>query len=173
MIDLQSVVKIQVLRGVIVFAGILLMSMPAFAQNQFASGLIVFPLVSPTISSNFGSRVHPIFGHRLHHGGVDLVAQEKSHVRSVLDGRVVFAGQYAGYGKLVTIEHARGRTTLYGHLSEIRVDIGQSVQAGDIIGRVGSTGNSTGPHLHFEWRENGQVLNPLEVFPHLKAAPQG
>jgi murein DD-endopeptidase MepM/ murein hydrolase activator NlpD len=143
------------------------------AQPRISSGLIVFPVVSPKISSLFGNRVHPVRGHQLHHGGIDLAAPEKSHVRVVLDGRVVFAGKYAGYGKLVTIEHTSGRTTLYGHLSEISVNVGKIVSAGDVIGRVGSTGISTGPHLHFEWRENGQVVNPLEVFPNLKVAPRG
>ena len=144
-----------------------------FAQTRISSGLIVFPVVSPKISSLFGNRQHPVLGHQLHHGGIDLAAPAKSHVRVVLDGRVVFAGPYAGYGKLVTVEHTNGRTTLYGHLSEITVNVGKIVSAGDVIGRVGSTGISTGPHLHFEWRENGQVVNPLEVFPNLKVAPRG
>jgi len=143
------------------------------AQSRIGSGLIVFPVVAPQISSLFGTRKHPVLGHQLHHGGIDLAAPLKSHVRVVLDGRVVFAGPYAGYGKLVTVEHTSGRTTLYGHLSEINVNVGNIVTAGDVIGRVGSTGISTGPHLHFEWREKGQVVNPLEVFPNLKVAPRG
>lgn len=141
------------------------------AESQ--SHLVVFPIVSPKLSSSFGVRRHPILGASKHHGGLDLAAPEKSHVRSVLDGTVVFAGTYAGYGKLVTIEHARGRTTLYGHLSEVLVNLGQKVSAGDLIGRVGSTGLSSGPHLHFEWREDGQPVNPIEVFPALKSVPKG
>ena len=143
------------------------------AQTRFASGLIVFPVVSPRISSSFGMRNHPIRGNQLHHQGIDLAAPEKSHVRAILDGQVVFAGVYAGYGKLVTIEHSGGRTTLYGHLSEILVGVGKKITAGDVIGRVGTTGISTGPHLHFEYLLNGQPINPIKVFPNLKVASKG
>jgi murein DD-endopeptidase MepM/ murein hydrolase activator NlpD len=155
---------------------ILLLTLGVLAPSvgaQTTSSLVVFPVVSPKISSLFGKRNHPVLGNQLHHGGIDLAAPEKSHVRVVLDGQVVFAGRYAGYGKLITVEHSSGRTTLYGHLSEISVNVGQRISAGEVIGRVGSTGISTGPHLHFEWRENGQVVNPLEVFPNLKVRPRG
>jgi len=161
------------------FAFSLLMSSVAVAGERptgsglKGSGFMVFPVISPQFSSNFGLRKHPLKKMVRHHGGVDLAAPEGSHVRSVLDGTVVFSGNYAGYGKLVTIEHALGRTTLYGHLSEILVNAGQKVTAGDLIGRVGSTGLSSGPHLHFEWRDNGEAADPFSIFPGFKASPQG
>ncbi len=148
---------------------LLVPAVPASAGGQ----LIVFPLLSPKFSSGYGMRRHPVSRHARHHGGIDLAAPEKSHVRAVLDGTVVFSGTYAGYGKLITIEHARGRTTLYGHLGDVLVNLGQRVSAGDIIGRVGSTGIATGPHLHFEWRENGKPVDPMKVFSSFRALPQG
>jgi murein DD-endopeptidase MepM/ murein hydrolase activator NlpD len=145
----------------------------AYAQS-LGSQLIVFPVVSPELASGFGVRAHPLNRKIVrHHGGVDLAAPKGSHVRVVMDGRVVFAGVYAGYGKLVTVEHHDGRTTLYGHLSEILVNPGQKVAAGDLLGRVGSTGASTGSHLHFELRSNNQVIDPIELFPGMGARPRG
>ncbi len=88
-------------------------------------------------------------------------------------GRVIFADEYAGYGKLVTIEHRGGLVTLYGHLSEIRVNLGEKLKAGSIIGRVGSTGAATGPHLHFEIRRNGKPMDPLSIFPDLTVEAEG
>jgi murein DD-endopeptidase MepM/ murein hydrolase activator NlpD len=142
--------------------------------QSLGSQLIVFPVVSPEFSSGFGLRKDPL-GRKVvrHHGGVDLAAPQGSHVRAVMAGRVVYAGNYAGYGKLVTVEHSDGRTTLYGHLSEIIVNIGQPVSAGDLLGRVGSTGSSTGDHLHFELRQDGQVADPARLFPGLTARPRG
>jgi murein DD-endopeptidase MepM/ murein hydrolase activator NlpD len=134
---------------------------------------IVFPVLAPRLSSQFGTRTHPVKKLVRHHGGVDLAAPMRSHVRAITAGKVVFAGEYAGYGKLVTIKHDGMRTSLYGHLSEINVNIGQKVNAGDIIGRVGSTGISTGPHLHFEWREDGKALDPLTIFPSLATPAAG
>lgn len=107
------------------------------------------------------------------HNGVDLAAPEYAHVRAVAAGIVVFADQYAGYGKLVTIKHEKGYTSLYGHLAEILVNTGQRVRAGELIGRLGSTGMSTGPHLHFEWRINGKPVDPLRVFPALAEGAEG
>lgn len=133
-------------------------------QAQFA---FVSPIVSSRLSSKYGTRRHPILKFSRAHRGVDLAAPSKSHVRAVTNGTVVFAGRYAGYGKLVTIRHANGQVSLYGHLSEILVSPGRQVLSGEIIGRVGSTGHSTGPHLHFEWRVNGSPVDPLKVFPSL------
>lgn len=139
-----------------------------------ADGLsIVFPLMAPQLSSQFGERKHPIYKSHKHHDGVDLAAPSNSHVRSVFGGKVVYAGDYKGYGKLVTISHGEGFTSLYGHLNEMLVNPGDTVKAGEIIGRVGSTGASTGPHLHFEWRHFGKAINPLKVFPSLAAKAEG
>lgn len=134
---------------------------------------IVFPLVAPRLSSDFGVRRHPIFRTVRHHSGVDLQAPQNSHVRTVAAGRVIFAGKHGSYGKLVTILHDGGYTSLYGHLSEFRVNVGATVSAGEIVGRVGSSGAATGPHLHFEWRLNGEALDPLNVFPSLTGQAEG
>jgi murein DD-endopeptidase MepM/ murein hydrolase activator NlpD len=134
---------------------------------------IVFPLLAPKLSSKYGPRNHPIKKIRKHHSGVDLAAPEKSHVRSIRTGTVVFAGYLPGYGKTVTVKHHDTKVSLYGHLSKISVQIGQEVNAGAILGLVGSTGAATGPHLHFEWRENGKPLDPLSVFPSLAEEPLG
>ena len=90
-----------------------------------------------------------------------------------MGGQVVFAGTYGGYGKLVTVEHDGGYASLYAHLAEINVETGQKIPAGTLIGRVGSSGDSTGPHLHFEWRRSGQAIDPLKVFPSLAESSDG
>jgi murein DD-endopeptidase MepM/ murein hydrolase activator NlpD len=144
----------------------------AAAEGGLPTG-IVFPVISPKLSSKFGNRIHPVYKYARHHSGIDLAVPEKTHVRAVLGGRVVFAGVYAGYGKLVTIEHSRGTVSMYGHLSEFKVNCGQVIKQGQIIGRVGSTGISTGPHLHFEWRQNGETVDPLRVFPSMTAQAEG
>lgn len=145
--------------------------------NAFAEALkgetIVFPIMEAPVSSKYGSRKHPIYHTVKHHNGVDLAAPKRAHVRSIAKGRVVYAGVFGGYGKLVTIVHSGGYTSMYGHLSEILVNTTQTVEAGQIIGRVGSTGTSTSPHLHFEWRKEGEALNPLDVFPNLGKKAEG
>lgn len=145
----------------------------AALPSILGSSPIVFPLLSPKLSSGYGNRNHPVAHYVRHHNGVDLAAPKHTHVRAVLQGTVVFADNYAGYGKLVTVEHADGFVSLYGHLSEIRVNPGQKVAAGKILGLVGSTGLATGPHLHFEWRRNGKAIDPLEVFPAIAETPEG
>lgn len=133
----------------------------------------VFPLLAPRLSSNYGTRQHPIFRKSRHHSGIDLAAPENSHVRTILPGVVIFADKHGGYGKLVTVRHQQGYASMYGHLSDVRVNVGQTLKGGQIIGRVGSTGWSTGAHLHFEWRRNGAPLDPLKVFPFLTEAAEG
>lgn len=134
---------------------------------------IVSPIIGAKISSNYGMRRHPIDKVWRHHKGIDFVTPSNSHVRAVAAGTVVYADWYAGYGKLVTIDHGDGYYSLYGHLNELRIDPGKYVKAGGVIGLVGSTGKSTGNHLHFEWRKNGKALDPLKVFPHLAVAAEG
>lgn len=138
-----------------------------------AASAIVFPLMSPRLSSNFGVRKHPVYKSRRHHSGVDLAAPERSHVRTIREGRVIFAGELGSYGKLVSVQHSGGYVSMYGHLSEYSVEIGQSVAAGEVIGLVGATGTATGPHLHLEWRKDGKALDPLEVFPELIKKAEG
>jgi murein DD-endopeptidase MepM/ murein hydrolase activator NlpD len=125
-------------------------------------GLTAFalPLRGP-LTSRFGLRVHPLFGRRHFHAGVDIAAPRGTPVRAADEGTVLYAGWYGGYGKLVVIDHGQSVSTLYGHLSEILVTAGQRVARNHLIGKVGSTGYSTGPHLHFEVRRNGKPIDPL------------
>jgi murein DD-endopeptidase MepM/ murein hydrolase activator NlpD len=116
--------------------------------------------VAAPVTSEFGWRVHPIFGTRRLHAGIDLGAPTGTPIYAAAAGVVIQAGVQNGYGNAVIISHGNGLSTLYGHQSKIAVSAGQSVARGDLIGYVGSTGNSTGPHLHFEVRENGTAVNP-------------
>lgn len=120
--------------------------------NEFSSALI-YPLTNPApTTSSFGWRTHPITGSRRFHSGVDIGAPMGAPVVAAGSGTIISAGWVGGYGKAIVIEHSGVRQTLYGHLSEIFVEPGQTIEQGTVIGRVGSTGNSTGPHLHFETR---------------------
>ncbi len=112
------------------------------------------------LTSRFGFRRHPIFRIRQFHQGLDVSAARGTPVKAAYGGTVLFAGWYGGYGKLVILDHGQGTSTLYGHLSAILVSPGQRVPQGHVIGRVGSTGYSTGPHLHFEVRQNGKPVDP-------------
>lgn len=121
-------------------------------------------LLMPTrgrFTSGFGVRRHPIFGVRRMHSGVDIAAARGSPVRVAADGVVAYTGWFGGYGKIVIVDHGEGLSTLYAHLSSILTAAGQRVRKGQLIARVGSTGYSTGPHLHFEVRVNGTPVNPL------------
>lgn len=129
--------------------------------HGFAAQLpLLSPVPSRRASSAFGYRVDPFLRRPAFHAGLDLVAPEGAEVRATADGSVIFAGLNGGYGKMVEVRHAKGVTTRYGHLSAILVSPGEKVAAGDIIGRVGSTGRSTGPHLHYETRRAGTALDP-------------
>ncbi|MEY4506529.1 MAG: hypothetical protein RL297_1107 [Pseudomonadota bacterium] len=128
-------------------------------QKTFLSS----PLTFSRVSSGYGMRFHPISGNRKAHLGVDYAAPIGTPVRTVGDGRVRFAGWQGGYGKVVFVEHRNGQSTVYAHLSRIDVRVGQSLSKGETLGAVGSTGASTGPHLHFEFRVNGQHQDPLAM----------
>ncbi|MBN3877717.1 MULTISPECIES: murein hydrolase activator EnvC family protein [unclassified Nostoc] len=123
------------------------------------TGVMAYPSDAST-SSPFGWRVHPILGYRRFHAGLDFAASYGSKIRAADSGRVIFAGWYGGYGRAVIIDHGNGITTLYGHTSELYVSEGQAVERGQAIAAVGSTGFSTGPHLHFEVRRNGTPVDP-------------
>lgn len=112
------------------------------------------------LTSRFGYRRHPLFRRHMFHTGVDIAAPRGTPVPAAARGTVIFAGWYGGYGKLVIIDHGSGTSSLYGHLSAISVSVGQAVAGGQVIGRVGSTGYSTGPHLHYEIRLHGRPVNP-------------
>jgi murein DD-endopeptidase MepM/ murein hydrolase activator NlpD len=116
---------------------------------------LLYPLAVPgTLTSSFGWRLHPIFGTQRFHSGTDIGAPSGTPVLAAFSGRVNTSGFVGGYGLTVILEHAGDRAqTLYAHLSEVFVQPGETVEQGEVIGRVGSTGHSTGPHLHFEYRE--------------------
>lgn len=113
------------------------------------------------ISSPYGYRIHPIFNTKKMHTGIDIPAPTGTPTVSIDSGKVIFAGIKGGYGKTVMIQHDDGKVTLYAHNSELTVSAGQRVQKGQVIAKIGSTGNSTGPHLHFEVRINGKHVNPV------------
>lgn len=121
------------------------------------------PLEFSRVSSGYGMRFHPISGRQKAHLGVDYAAPTGTPVRSIGDGVVTFSGWQGGYGNVVQVEHKDRQSTLYAHLSRIDVRKGQAIAQGEHIGAVGSTGASTGPHLHFEFRVNGVHMDPLEV----------
>jgi murein DD-endopeptidase MepM/ murein hydrolase activator NlpD len=125
--------------------------------------------VNGRVTSGFGSRFHPILGYRRMHAGLDLAASYGSPIVAAADGRVASAGWSGGYGNLVRISHAGGLQTMYGHMSRIVARSGEMVRQGQLIGYVGSTGLSTGPHLHYEVLKNGRAVNPTSV--KLAAAP--
>lgn len=126
----------------------------------WGTGQMLYP-ANARITSRFGWRVHPILGSRRFHAGIDFGASHGSTIRAADSGTVIFAGWYGGYGNAVVIDHGNGITTLYGHSSQLYVSEGQGVQKGQPIAAVGSTGLSTGPHLHFEVRLNGKPVDPL------------
>jgi len=123
------------------------------------TGVMTYPSDAPT-SSPFGWRIHPILGYRRFHAGLDFAASYGSTIRAADSGTVIFAGWYGGYGRALIIDHGNGMTTLYGHTSELYVTEGQAVERGQAIAAVGSTGFSTGPHLHFEVRRDGTPVDP-------------
>ncbi|PNV80948.1 MAG: peptidase M23 [Dictyoglomus turgidum] len=125
--------------------------------------LAVTPSRWPTfgfISSGFGWRFHPIFRRMAFHTGIDIVTFWGAPVYATADGIVSFVGWESGYGKVIKINHGRGIITYYAHLSSYAVRVGQFVKKGQFIGRVGSTGTSIGPHLHYEVRRGGAPVNP-------------
>lgn len=121
--------------------------------------------VDARVSSAFGTRTHPISGERHHHAGVDFAAPAGTPVLAAADGVVEFAGQRGGYGNLVVLRHPDGTETRYAHQRDLAVRAGDRVEAGAPLGTVGSTGRSTGPHLHFELRRDGVPVDPLPLLP--------
>jgi murein DD-endopeptidase MepM/ murein hydrolase activator NlpD len=111
-------------------------------------------------SSGFGVRMDPFLNAPAMHTGLDFRGSHGSPIRATAAGKVTHAGWNGGYGKLVEIDHGNGFATRYGHLSEIDVTVGQSVRIGQTVGRLGSTGRSTGPHLHYETRIDGDAVDP-------------
>jgi murein DD-endopeptidase MepM/ murein hydrolase activator NlpD len=131
-------------------------------RPQSTSSGMIMP-VAGSITSYFGYRYHPILHFTRFHAGLDIGASWGSPIVAAADGQVAAAGWAGGYGREVRIAHGDGLMTLYGHMSEIVAQPGSYVHAGQLIGYVGSSGLSTGPHLHFEVRQNGAPVNPMTV----------
>ena len=124
-----------------------------------SSGGMIWPISGP-ITSEFGWRTHPITGDQRFHSGLDIGGDYGIPVHAAQSGTVTYAGWVSGYGNTVIIDHGGGITTLYGHNQSLAVSEGQSVSQGQTISYCGSTGNSTGPHCHFEVRQNGEPVSP-------------
>lgn len=129
-----------------------------------ATGSMVWPTGGP-VTSPFGWRTHPIFGTQRLHTGIDIGADYGDDVVAADSGVIIYADWMGGYGKAVIIDHGSGISTLYAHNSQLLVGEGQIVRKGQTVSRVGSTGYSTGPHLHFEVRQNGSPVNPMNYLP--------
>lgn len=135
------------------------------ADVTFESPVVSVPSRMPVdgarMSSSFGMRTHPVLGVRRGHKGIDLAAPTGTPVYATADGIVGRADWFSSYGLYISIDHGADLETRYAHLSRLAVAAGDTVQAGDVIGYVGSTGRSTGPHLHYEVRVDGVAVNPI------------
>ncbi|MDI6600548.1 MAG: peptidoglycan DD-metalloendopeptidase family protein [Thermoanaerobacteraceae bacterium] len=135
------------------------------SKLKYDGGVFAWPAPDYTkISDPYGWRVHPILKTEKMHTGVDMATPMGSRVLAAADGEVIFAGVYGGYGNAVIIDHGSGISTLYGHNSKLLVKVGDKVTKGQQIAKAGSTGLSTGSHLHFEVRKNGTPVDPMPYF---------
>lgn len=142
------------------------------AAAAASTGSFMWPVASYVyISSRFGMRVHPITGQTKSHTGLDIASNQGTSVYAADGGKVTMAGWNGGYGNCIMIDHGNGYVTLYGHLSGFAVSAGDTVSQGQTIGYVGSTGNSTGPHLHLEVLINGSRVDPEQFFSGLTFSP--
>ena len=117
------------------------------------------------VTSPYGYRIHPVTGKSRFHAGIDIGAAHGTSILAANDGVVIVSGYNSGgYGNYVVINHGGGYTTLYAHCSSLLVSVGQKVSRGQVIARCGSTGMSTGPHIHFEVQVNGTTTNPMQYF---------
>ncbi|MCE2928021.1 MAG: M23 family metallopeptidase, partial [Candidatus Caenarcaniphilales bacterium] len=129
-------------------------------DNAEATGRFIYP-VKAKITSPFGPRIHPIFGVRSMHSGIDLAAPRGTPIKASEGGIVIYSGWYGGYGRVVIVDHSKGLSTLYAHLDAASVKVGDKVKQGQVVGYEGATGYATGPHLHFEVRNDGKPQNPV------------
>jgi murein DD-endopeptidase MepM/ murein hydrolase activator NlpD len=130
-------------------------------KAQWASTPSIWP-VRGWVSSGFGRRISPFTGNDTMHGGLDISAPMRTPVVAPAAGTVAFAGSEAGLGNTVSLSHGYGMRTTYGHMDRLKVKTGQSVKRGEILGWVGNTGLSTGPHLHYEVEVSGTAVDPLK-----------
>jgi murein DD-endopeptidase MepM/ murein hydrolase activator NlpD len=127
----------------------------------YKGGRLAWPLRG-TITSPYGSRIHPIFKTRTTHTGIDIDGNKGDPVRAAADGEILYTGWLRGYGQVVIVDHGGNLTTVYAHLSAIDTTENAKIKAGDVLGKVGSTGTATGNHLHFEVRVNGNTTDPIK-----------
>jgi murein DD-endopeptidase MepM/ murein hydrolase activator NlpD len=125
-----------------------------------APGQLLWPVSGP-ITSPFGMRMHPVYGRPILHAGMDIAAAQGTTIAAAADGRVIVAGTQGDCGKMVALDHHGGLSTIYCHMSQIFVGVGQDVQRGQAIGAVGMTGDATGPHLHFQVMQDGHPVDPM------------
>ena len=133
--------------------------------ERLTSTVGAVPLRRPVVgeidlTSSFGVRIDPFLGHPAMHTGIDFRGDTGEAIHVTAAGTVVSAGWSGGYGRMIEVDHGHGLSTRYGHLSEIDVQVGQALKPGQIVGRMGSTGRSTGPHLHYETRVGGEAVDP-------------
>ena len=140
------------------------------AKNKEAM-LECIPAIQPVLNkdlkhmaSGYGWRIDPVYRTRRFHAGMDFAAATGTDIYATGNGTVITTGWKQGYGNCIEINHGFGYLTLYGHLSAVKCRVGQKVKRGEVIGLVGSTGKSTGPHLHYEVHKNGKVVNPLNFY---------
>lgn len=133
------------------------------SREKFVGGVMSWPTPeNKQITSFFGMRLHPILGINKMHTGIDISANTGSSVLSALEGTVIWSNWLGSYGKCIMVDHGGGITTVYAHLSTFEVSKGDQVNQNQLLARSGNTGNSTGPHLHFEVRVDGEYVNPLD-----------
>jgi murein DD-endopeptidase MepM/ murein hydrolase activator NlpD len=135
-------------------------------KNYLSSKGFALPLMGE-ISSPYGKREDPFTSEIATHYGVDISAEQGTSIKAIKDGKVIFSGTRSGYGNVVVVKHTDGYISLYAHTSSNEVEEGDMVKRGQVIARVGSTGRSTGSHLHLEIYKDGDHINPLDVLPNL------
>jgi murein DD-endopeptidase MepM/ murein hydrolase activator NlpD len=143
--------------------------LPTGGLGDLTSTPSLWPVIGH-LTGSFGERMDPFSGDGAFHTGVDISSQSGDSVRATGDGVVIEAGERAGYGRLVVVDHGYGVTTWYGHLSTYSVLVGEQLRRGDTIGNVGVSGRSTGPHVHYEVRINGAPVNPMRYLRQASAA---
>lgn len=128
----------------------------------YRGGKLAWPLpIAGKITSTFGTRIHPVFKTKTTHTGIDIASPKGTAINAADAGEILYTGWLRGYGQVVIVDHGANLTTVYAHMSKIETTEGAKVKRGELIGRVGSTGVSTGNHLHFETRVNGEAVNPM------------
>jgi len=123
----------------------------------------IFPTEHQKITSSFGVRKHPITGEEYKHTGVDIASPKGSDIFASEEGEVIYSDWLESYGKIIILEHSNGYHSTYAHCSSLLVNVGDTVEKNQVIATVGATGNSTGPHLHFEIRKDGEAIDPVTL----------